>query len=629
MPLPASGVTTRVEQFGRYTLFGKIAAGGMASVYLARPNDEQDGWYAIKRVHPHLASRPDVLQMFMNEAAILSRLDHPNICGITDYGIHEDTPFLVMRHLHGAPLSGLLRRILDREEPIPIDLMAYVVAGTCDGLHYAHDATREDGTPLGLVHRDISPQNIYVTFAGTVKLLDFGVAKAAGFTSFTRTGHIKGKYAYMSPEQVEAMPLDRRSDVFSLGIVLWEMMTGRHLFKRKREIDTLRAITRAAVPAASEVNPNVPQALDAIVARALVADKSRRFQSAKAMSEALWGYLTAATNPTGSDEVAEIMLATFPDAPTPEKVAQVNTQPDGVALDGTDPVEVVQPASEELVFDDATPRRDAASEREASVPWATGMGAPARAGDDPTVPIVAKQFVAPDDEPLKTDPDGLRSTDDDSLQDDSLQDSTLADPDLAEQVRAAISDVAGDATHRLPAEREALDETPFDLDDDAPAEETPLLDSKDYDDLTVRQEQLRARPAVGWVDDPHVDDPIRLEPFGTDANDTLTEDRAEESFVPTSAMVVTTVPRQEISEVPVEPVSDGPMIEDPPPSVLDGVAPPVPRTRTWAWMLIAVAVVLGSAALAYWLVANDSPEVIEVRAPGATGAPSARGAVGS
>jgi serine/threonine-protein kinase len=302
------------EVFGDYHLFGKIAAGGMASVFLAQHRDDSEQWLAIKRVHPHLTTREDVRQMFLNEAKLLSQLDHPNICGILDFGIHDDLPYIVMRYLHGQPLSGLIRRILELSRSLPIELMAYVAACVSEGLHYAHQAVGEKG-PLGLVHRDISPQNIFITFGGDVKLLDFGVAKAAGYHGLTRTGHIKGKYAYMSPEQVEAQPLDRRSDVFSLGIVLWESLTGRHLFKRKREIDTLRAISTAMVPAVSELNPEVPQQLDQIVAKALVPNVAYRFQTAKEMGDALWKFLTATQVPMGADEVAETMSEVFPDAP--------------------------------------------------------------------------------------------------------------------------------------------------------------------------------------------------------------------------------------------------------------------------------------------------------------------------
>ncbi len=666
---PASGVTTKVEQFGRYTLFGKIAAGGMASVYLGRPNDVNEGWYAVKRVHPHLASRADVMQMFMNEAKILSRLEHQNVCGITDYGITDGSPFLVMRYLHGAPLSGLLRRILDRKDPIPIDLMAYVVACTCEGLHYAHEATGEDGRSLGLVHRDISPQNIFVTFAGDVKLLDFGVAKAAGFQSFTRTGHIKGKYAYMSPEQVEAIPLDRRSDVFSLGIVLWEMMTGRHLFKRKREIDTLRAITRAVVPAASEVNPEVPQSLDAIVAKALVADKNRRFASAHEMGQALWAHLTGATNPMGSDEVAEVMLATFPDKPTPNEIAQVRLQPEERATEAnTDALEVVEAPvetdpsivapgeatdSEIDVLGAKTPRigaelpdaaptphsgapvadgemisalpwadadavgpetktpslgstapheaetpmprtassgpngtqRLAAITRDDSatdppVPWVHGMGAPAtaRSEEGPTIPIDSERARSAIAEPTIADDD---------------DDATIGDPTLARQVREVVRALENEGA-------DAMD--------------------VDYDDQTVRTEPLRSRPAVAMFDDPHVDDPIKLQPFGTDAQDTLMDDRVSDT---SAAMVVTTIPRGEISEVPMEEPA-GPEIEAAPTSIR--AAEPAERVATPAlppptpsrWWIVALLILMGAAVALYvWIQTRPVAPPEPVAAPSA------------
>ncbi len=292
----------------------------MATVHLARSRDGDD-WLAIKRIHPHLADHPDVQRMFLNEARLLAQLDHPVVCGILDASLIHETPYLVMRYLHGVSLSALITRLLAVAQPVPVNLMAYIAATLCDGLHYAHQAVGDDGQPLNLVHRDISPQNIFLTFMGGVHLLDFGVAKAAGFEDLTRTGRVKGKYAYMSPEQVAGQVVDRRSDIFSLGIVLWESLTGRHLFKRRNDIDTLRAIKSAAVPAPSELNPEVPQQLDAIVARSLVADRRRRFSSAEALGSALWRYLTAAKPPVGADELSEALSLVFPRPPTPEERA--------------------------------------------------------------------------------------------------------------------------------------------------------------------------------------------------------------------------------------------------------------------------------------------------------------------
>ena len=298
----------------------------MATVHLARAA-RAEGWLAIKRIHAHLADRPDVRRMFLNEAKLLTHLDHPVICGVLDYSIDEDTPYLVMRYLHGVSLSAFISQLRASARTIPVDLMAYIAATICDGLHYAHEATDAAGRTLNLVHRDISPQNIFVTFDGRVHLLDFGVAKAAGFEALSRTGRIKGKYAYMSPEQLGSDPIDRRSDIFALGIVLWESLTGRHLFKRKNDVDTLRAVKTGAVPAASELNSRVPQQLDAVVARSLVADRRRRFQDAQDLGSALWRYLTSVQTPSGADELAETLAAAFPQPPTPEERARGERMP--------------------------------------------------------------------------------------------------------------------------------------------------------------------------------------------------------------------------------------------------------------------------------------------------------------
>jgi serine/threonine protein kinase len=387
LPRPSMEVAAKVEQFGKYTILGRIASGGMASVFLGRERVEggPDRWVAVKRVHPHLVQRKDVVQMFLNEAKLLSRLDHKNISGIVDFGIEGDSPYIVMRYLHGIALSGLIRKLLDNHEPLPIDMMAYVAASISDGLHYAHEAHGENGEPLGLVHRDISPQNIFITFEGGVMLLDFGVAKAAGFTGFTRTGHIKGKYAYMSPEQVAASALDRRSDVFSLGIVLWESLTGRHLFRRKQHIETLRAIARADVPPVSEYNVHVPPMLEAIVARALVADRRLRYQTAKAMGAELWSYLQQQDERITPEHTARIMRATYPETKHPAE------------LDGNED----------------TRRLSIAVEQEEEAARDEADGDPNEPLDDldvPSIPEIAMAVGAFDDaQPIQTQPDGVVS----------------------------------------------------------------------------------------------------------------------------------------------------------------------------------------------------------------------------
>jgi eukaryotic-like serine/threonine-protein kinase len=389
-------VSPKVEQFGKYTILRRIASGGMASVFLGRERMEggEERWVAIKRVHPHLISRKDVVQMFLNEAKLLARLDHENITGIIDFGVESESPYIVMRYLFGVALSGFIRRLIDRKQPLPIDMMAHVAASICDGLHYAHEAHSESGEPLGLVHRDISPQNIFITFDGAVSLLDFGVAKAAGFTGFTRTGHIKGKYAYMSPEQVAANPLDRRSDIFSLGIVLWESLTGRHLFRRKQHIETLRSIARAEVPPVSEYNADVPPTLEAIVARALVADRRHRYQTARAMGADLWSYLLQQDPRVGVEQVAAVMKACYPEMKHPSLVDGFE-ETHRLEIAPSEPRET--PVAAELISDPSMPLDDPAL---MSIP------------DAPPVPIGALDGAVP----IVTQPDAVRLQRGDNLE---------------------------------------------------------------------------------------------------------------------------------------------------------------------------------------------------------------------
>lgn len=446
----------------------------MASVWLARPEGgDPERYLAVKRVHPHLTSRADVRQMFLNEARILAHLDHPNICGILDYGVEDDSPYIVMQYLHGAPLSGLLRRLLDLGRPLPVDLMTYVVASTAEGLHYAHEAAGEDREPLNLVHRDISPQNIFVTFSGEVKLLDFGVAKAAGFDGLTRTGHVKGKYAYMSPEQAEGHEVDRRSDVFSLGIVLWEAFTGRHLFKRKRELETLQAIVAGVVPLPSVLNPEVPPELDRILQRTLQPRRERRYQSAGAFAEVLWSYLTTTVRPMGSDEVAEILRDVYADQPPPaEQALRMATEPEAPALvtsPGRLPLEDLEPS----VIEEATAaalRAHAEEEEEEGDPLEAPTGSapiPVPSGTDdlegpPTEALLAARRPAGDSgELIAWNVERAEVA------------PTIADPKLSAQVQQALAESSF-------LDRPLLQPHPFDAGDEgqtlAPDHQETLMD---------------------------------------------------------------------------------------------------------------------------------------------------------
>ncbi len=272
--------------FGEYTLVERLGVGGTASVYLGRKR-LHDGfeWVALKCLHPHLIEAGEIAHMFLHEAELLSRLHHPNVCEILRYGSEDGIPFLATRYLKGAPLDVLSKRL--RGRALPVGLMAWIVAEACAGLHHAHEACNEDGAHLGIVHRDVSPQNIFVTFDGKVQLLDFGIAHAAIDTRSEEPGELRGKDGYMSPEQIRGASLDRRSDVFSIGIVLWEAITGRRLFDRSNPLATALAISEEPAPEARSANPNVSRQLSAIARRALSIDPNKRFATAREMEAML------------------------------------------------------------------------------------------------------------------------------------------------------------------------------------------------------------------------------------------------------------------------------------------------------------------------------------------------------
>ena len=227
---------------GRYMLLKLLARGGMAEIWLARKADGTDaGYVVIKRLHPYLRDEKKYRDMFLDEARITARLDHANIVKIREVGTYKGDQFLVMEYLDGVSLGHLVNAALDQKLQVPPHLIAGIMAYVCDGLEYAHTLLYQNGKPLNIVHRDVSPPNIIVLFSGEVKLVDFGVARAEDRVHKTAAGMMKGKVSYMSPEQCYGKHLDARSDVFSLGIVFWEVLTCRHLFKRKSEIETLKS----------------------------------------------------------------------------------------------------------------------------------------------------------------------------------------------------------------------------------------------------------------------------------------------------------------------------------------------------------------------------------------------------
>jgi serine/threonine-protein kinase len=273
------------QRIGRHQVVGYIATGGMAELFLGKEPSGRP--VVIKRILPHLARQGSFVSMFIDEARIGSMAKHPNLVEVHELGQVGTDLFLVMEYLVGENLSGLSRRLVKKTEKIGYGLAAWLVAEVCDGLHAAHELADSAGTRLELVHRDVSPQNVFVTYGGDVKLLDFGVATAAHRLTQTASGQVKGKYAYMSPEQCRGEPLDRRSDIFSLGTVLYELTTLRRLFKRPNELQCMKAICDEPIPAPTREVEGYPPSLEKICTRALARDPDERFATALEMREAL------------------------------------------------------------------------------------------------------------------------------------------------------------------------------------------------------------------------------------------------------------------------------------------------------------------------------------------------------
>src|SRR5262245_34403368 len=282
---------------GRYALHGELASGGMATVHLGRLLGPVgfSRTVAIKRLHESFAKDPEFVAMFLDEARLATRVRHPNIVPTLDVVALEGELFLVMEHVLGESLSGLLRAVRTRGESVPPRIAVSVLAGALFGLHAAHEAKSEQGAPLGIVHRDVSPHNVLIGVDGVARVLDFGIAKAAGRVQTTREGQVKGKIAYMAPEQMFSDALDRRADIFAAAIVLWETLTGERLFGGDNPGMTVNAVLNREIPAPSEIAPSVPKALDAIVLRGLARNREERFATARDMAVALERALTPAT----------------------------------------------------------------------------------------------------------------------------------------------------------------------------------------------------------------------------------------------------------------------------------------------------------------------------------------------
>jgi serine/threonine protein kinase len=282
-------VATRGQRIGRYVLHDAIASGGMASVHFGRMVGP--GGFArtvvIKRLHPHLAQDLEFTSMFLDEGRLAARIGHPNVVATIDVASLEGELLLVMEYVRGESLSRLWASARARDELIPIPILSSIVLGVLYGLEVAHEAKTEQGEPLSIVHRDVSPQNILVGADGLTRVLDFGVAKAASRAHSTRDGKIKGKVAYMAPEQIQRLTVDRRADLYGVGVVLWEALAGRRLFTADDAVGIMHAVLHEPIPLLSTVAPGAPLALQRIVEKALSRRPEDRYASALEMADAI------------------------------------------------------------------------------------------------------------------------------------------------------------------------------------------------------------------------------------------------------------------------------------------------------------------------------------------------------
>jgi len=309
--------------FGKYMLVAKLGQGATSEVFLAVVSGPA-GFrkpVVLKRLYPNLVEEPGIVDMFQDEARLAARLNHPHVVQTLEVGQFEGFHFIAMEYLEGVALDRVLSRAKQMQIRIPPPLSARIVYDALEGLGHAHQLTDFDGTPMRVVHRDVSPQNVFITFEGVVKLLDFGVAKAATSIARTETGVVKGKYAYIAPEQALDEGIDERADLWSTGVVLWELLAARRLFKSSNEVATLQKALTAPIPALSTYARDVAPDLQSVVSRALERDPSRRYRSAAQMQVDLERYLAAQGPSPGRQEIRAFVRETFADMMAEQKRA--------------------------------------------------------------------------------------------------------------------------------------------------------------------------------------------------------------------------------------------------------------------------------------------------------------------
>ncbi|HEU0034984.1 MAG TPA: serine/threonine-protein kinase [Kofleriaceae bacterium] len=372
-----TGKYTRPQsRLGSYEIIRPLARGGMAELFVARAVGLEgfEKVVVLKRVLPHYAENPRFVRSFLDEAKLVAGFDHPNIAHVYDMGMADGSYFFTMELVHGIDLRTILKRCARNATQVPIALAVLIARNIASALHYAHERRSADGELLDVVHRDVSPSNIIVSFDGVPKLIDFGIAKATSSTIKTQTGALKGKIAYMSPEQAKGSAIDRRTDIFALGIVLWEMIAGRRLYKSENDMATIQRIIYEPPPSPRTVRPDCSPELERIVMRALALDLRARYQTAQQLELDLEELATEHRLKQSTIELGAFVQVLFPD----ERLASTSELASTPTVTDAAPVGDAGPPVRE--------RGDDEDDEILPAPWPSPSLVPTQTFEAPTVP---------------------------------------------------------------------------------------------------------------------------------------------------------------------------------------------------------------------------------------------------
>lgn len=350
--------TRALARVGKYELLGRLRVGGMAELFRARELTGEAKVIALKRILPSFTDEADYVAMFLDEARLGLRLKHPGIVETLELGEIEGDFYIALEYVRGQDVGALLRRAREQKQPLPVPVACRIALDICEALHYAHELHDEQGVALEIVHRDVSPDNVLVSFEGEVKLIDFGIAKSTEQLMRTQAGLMKGKHGYLSPEQAAGQPLDRRSDLFSLGVCLYEMLSAERLFQGSSDFSTIVRVRKAEVPSLTMQNPLVPEELEAIVRRALAKSPDARFATAAELASALSAFVASSGESCDHVQLAAYMRASFPDNASDtglEPDAETKADPSTGLLDAFDSVEPPSTVSTLSAFESPEP----------------------------------------------------------------------------------------------------------------------------------------------------------------------------------------------------------------------------------------------------------------------------------